>query len=163
MKKPLRSVHGTVAIGLVLGLLVPGIGRTAPVPDLTGTWEGKYVCKVLIDGVPTRFKVESVLKITHTDTALNADIDNTFLYVGFAAARTSDPVKGAATFVECATTPTSNGYNDVFSVTVNTKPAHATLKGKGAYSNGPAGHIGGICTFNYKRIDLADPGIGPCP
>jgi hypothetical protein len=155
-------------VGLLLGLLAPGVGRTEPVPNLTGTWEGRYTCKALSNGVPVRFTQKdsvgtvSVLKITHTDTALNADLDAGFHYAGFAAAQVKDSTKGAATFVECSTTPASNAYNEVFSVNVNTKPAHATLKGTSVYNLSDV-EIGGICTYNYKRVDTADPGIGPCP
>ena len=170
MKKCLRRVHGfTVVVGLLLGLLAPGVGRTAPVPNLTGTWNGKYTCKVLSDGVPIRFTVKSsVLKITHTDTALNADIDSAFFYAGVAEARTDDPRKGAATFVNCATTPTSNAYNDMASVIVNTKhiktkPEHATLIGPDVFSTGGSPLQMGSCTYSYTRVDLADPGVGPCP
>jgi hypothetical protein len=172
MKKCPRRAHGTVMVGLLLGLLAPGVGRTEPVPNLTGTWEGKYTCKVLQNGVPIKFTNMdsvgtpiSILKITHTATALNAGLDAGFHYAGFAAAQVNDSTKGAATFVECSTTPASNAYNEMLSVTVNTKPAHATLKGIDVYnlSNLSDQEIGGICRYNYKRVDTADPGIGPCP
>jgi len=169
MTKCPRREHGTVMVALLLGLLAPGVGRTEPVPNLTGTWEGKYTCKVLLNGVQTKTTTMdvlgtpiSILKLTHTDTALNADSDARFHYAGFAAAQAKDSTKGAVTFVECSTTPGSNAYNEMLSVTVNTKPAHATLKGIDVYNSGGS-EVGGICKYNYKRVDTADPGIGPCP
>jgi len=136
--------------------------------NLTGVWEGIWTCRVQIDGSPTIIKNKfSVMKITHTDSEVNVDLDNDeWHYHGWAAANNQNADKGATTFVECRTSPASRAYNEVVSAVVKAPSGAATgeFKGTSAYNSTDATEtdLGGICIYTFKRVSSHDPEIGPC-
>lgn len=159
--------------------------------DMTGTWKGKWTCRVQENGTPiTIANNASIMKITQIGSSVHVDLDGgEFLYNGWAGADNDNADRGATTVVECRTKPRSANYNEIISAEVKA-PSGAgggQFNGTSAYNSTdvstPLGcspldprcastfdstdtvntDIGGICRYTFKRVSSTDPGVGPCP
>jgi len=137
--------------------------------DMTGTWEGKWTCRVQINGTPTTIaNDDSVMQITQVGPIVHVDLDNgAYLYNGWAGADNDNPKRGASTFVGCGTSPRVRFDNEVISARVKapTGSNNGEFSGTSAYNSTDVGDIelGGICRYTFTRTSATDPGIGPCP
>jgi hypothetical protein len=151
------------AVLVVLALVLPLPSQAI---DLTGTWEGKYVCKGF-EGDPFSFTVLDNLEITQTTTELALRVGPD-VYNGVAI---DDAVKpetaGAAYFVHCGTSEDPGtglgGFDETGFAKLKTNASgggsfKATTNA--FFSETPLG--AGNCKFTYKRTSATDPAVPAC-
>jgi hypothetical protein len=107
--------------------------------NMTGTWEGRWDCRVLENGIFTTLSNPfSIMKITHVGSIVYVDLDNgSYRYRGWAGAEKKKPNRGATTVVDCQTSPESRLSNEVISANVTTAPSET-----------PSGQFYGISAYN---------------
>ena len=141
------------------------------VPDLTGTWQGKWTCKSF-DGVKfNEGNKTSTLQITQlSTTTFAADLDNgDFHYNGAlipAVKNTADKAgKAEAIMNQCPTDnlPLAGNEGEIIRVSVKTKPNDfkASLKGLSIFENGDPSL--GTCKYSFKRKSPTGQTIAACP
>jgi hypothetical protein len=133
--------------------------RPAGAIDLTGTWAGKLSCKGIENGSREQFTCCEVIQITQIGNSINVR-EGGLLYFGRVLTLDASPTKGSATFVGCVTDNTLGNDAEMVFANVTDDGVKATLKGRGPYNEDPTDQF--LCTWNYKRIDTADPGVPGC-
>jgi hypothetical protein len=136
----------------VLILAAVGLGappRTAAL-DLTGTWNGRVVCKGLdAAGEKDRLVLDGVLQIQQTGNTFNLAANGEF-FAGEVLASASDPDRGVTTFIDCGTTAAlpSSSQMVLAKVSVDPGTGAGTLTGHGPYVVDGAQYA---CTWAYRR------------
>ena len=141
------------------------------VPDLTGTWEGRWSCKTFHGAKGTEENKQSEFQIVQNGTTFAADLDGGgFLYNGAVIPddknTANKPGKGEAVLIQCGTDnlPFAGAEAEMLRVSVKTKPnsVAATLKGTSIFEDPPG--VVGTCQFSYKRTTTSTTRmVGPCP
>lgn len=161
----------TLAVGLVVaGILGLAAGR-AEALDLTREWEGHMICRGLHDGKPERFRCCSTLLISQTGDELHVyERDNDLQYFGRVQARASNPDKGTAVLVGCATDNTLPPDSEMAFLEAVAKPGvvkpgkvTGTLKGSGPFRDAIGGEEHLLCKWSFRRVSTDDPGVSTCP
>lgn len=141
--------------------------------DLTGTWKGKFKCKIQ-NGV-SKQKLDSktitapepgvsTLLISHADgpgtPPLQMEIDGV-LWAGFALPE-GGAVKGVGSLFDCTDDGGSENAGELrtFKWKVKSDSTKGTLSWRGMFVNDDQ-EIG-LCKGRWKRITRDDPGVGPC-
>ena len=145
--------------GLLLGLVVP----QAHAFDLTGTWQGKQVCKfTTADGKEKQVFRDDVLTMTQIGTEVRiymASLD--FLYTGLAFANAANPNKGAVGFRLCGLSDNTTTAGEMGRAKVRAEPF--TLNGKFVATSIYADNEEvDTCKWKYHRISTEDPGVSAC-
>jgi hypothetical protein len=130
--------------------------------DLTGTWEGRQVCRTFNGDVVRTETDPSTLRVTQSGASVNLEVDGTTLYHGEAVPAAGNADRGRAGFIRCGTTDALAGDDEMGRVKVATR-ANGLGKVRGFAVVRSAGGGIGTCTWRYDRTGTADPGIGPCP
>src|SRR5262245_36331286 len=168
--------HTVLAVAMTLASVLLSTPR-AQSADLTGVWRGEQKCD-RFDGVKfsTTF-ANDVMVISQRGDEMNMAallIDGAFqlLYQGrVIQTRVIDDArppgnKAQAAFTECDTTPTSPYQETGRAAKVDVKPG-----GDGKFeatsvflqlASEDAPTDTGTCTWTYKRVDTADPGVPTC-
>jgi len=135
--------------------------------DLTGTWEGKWSCKIFSFGEKSKeSEKDSVMQITQTGDTIFVHLDAVDRYSGVAIADAAKPDKGMAGIAACSTDNDLvefAGWDEIVQWKVKTKPdkGKGSIKGSSVWSD-PGQHIA-TCKYKYKRVDTADPAVPGCP
>jgi hypothetical protein len=158
------------ALAVVVALVTTGLSTwptSAAAVNLTGTWSGKAVCKGLFNGNKTNDIFQQFdAKITQSGADLNMSFFGHTYAGGIQDDNTNPTKKAQGTFIDCATVPDYNTldfYSEMgsFSVTVNTvDDTKTTLKANSVYTTGTNNFQ--TCKWTFKRVDMADPGVGDC-
>jgi len=157
-----------LALSFVAGLALPRpaeAGDAAPV--LTGTWEGKNVCKGF-DGVKFTFECCPTMEISQVSpTEFNlrlppSDTNGEFFYFGRTIPDAVSPeTKGEVAFVGCPTDNTLPGSSEMgrakVKVSLDTK---GTFTGQSIFfSDFPEIDT---CKWKYDRVSTDDPSVPAC-
>lgn len=155
----------TSAISLVTLALVVGAAPGAHAFDMTGRWVGKWKCKGFDGGKFTSNEKASTLEVTQTGNVLAATIDGgNFFYNGTPVPSSSNPDRGEVVLLACPTANTLGGEEaEIVRAAVKTKTGTAKAKFKGTSIFADDAPESGTCKYVYKRVDMVDPGVGPCP
>jgi len=131
--------------------------------DLTGTYEGSWICKeVRGDGFKGRTGMKpSTLQITQTSsssnrTMFNASVDGQ-LFSG-RSIDTQEGKKGVGVLVDCDSGNSAGGYAEIELILYSTKK----VKKSGVFQSGPSDGIG-VCKGRWKKMNGADPLVSACP
>lgn len=164
-------MKGSASFIVVACVLVFSVApAAAQVPDLTGTWTGRWSCKSF-DGTKFNEKNKaSTLRITQSGGVLAAHIDGPldpqFFYNGAVIADDKKPdEKGEVVMNQCGTDnlPVAGSTeSEIVRAQVKTKlnSPKASFKGTSVFEND--GPTVGTCRYSFKRLDTADPGIAAC-
>ena len=175
MKRFSRVVAGGAMALASVGLLIP----EATAIDLTGTWVGNQTCTIIS---PTGDK-DSSGKIKGLTLKITQDaFDPTLHYMYFVEVNrnyngvvldefkpSGAPVpKAIATFVSCPTATATPGFADLPKgsemVSANFQFGILDKLAKGTSLVFAEDGSQQSCTWNtFRRVDITDPGIGPCP
>lgn len=157
----------SIVVTLSCALLAVPAGAQL-VPDLTGTWEGRWSCKIFNGAKHTEGNKQSVFQITQMGTAFGADLDSGgYHWNGAVIADAKNTAnKGEAVLIQCGTDnlPLIGSEAEIIRATVKTKPnsVKATLTGLSIFENGSDAF--GTCRYSYKRTTLSTGStIGACP
>ena len=154
----------SLGVALLVALTVASSSvAQPPSPDLTGTWEGGWSCNTLSDGEPSvQSNDEVVVEISHvSDNEVRMSLfDGGLPYNGFAVGWEGYPNRGAVTFVACSTRPDDIAFNEIASLRFDL--ATGKMGGFSTY-NERLTFVGGACRWSITRVDIADPGVQPCP
>lgn len=142
------------------------------VPDLSGTWEGSWSCKIFNGAKDTESNKNSTLQITQAGTTFAVDMDSGGFHWNGAlipdAKNTADKAgKGEVVLIQCGTDnlPLVGPEGEIFRASVKTKlnSPRATLTGASIFDSGSARHLVGTCKYTYKRTSLTtSTTIGAC-
>jgi hypothetical protein len=155
---------------LLLATLLP---LPSAAGDLTGTWKGKFKCK--LENGETKQKLSSktiespepgvsTLRISHPagpgTAALQMEVDGV-LFAGFALPE-GGAVKGVGALFDCTDdgNPGDAGELRTFKWKVKADTVKGKLSWRGMLVNDDQ-EIG-LCKGKWKRISREDPDIGPC-
>jgi len=137
--------------------------------DLTGHWQGKWVCTGF-DG--TKFaenNAASTMAITQVGDALYVDMDGgAFQYNGKAITDLLRPtLAGSAALIECDTDnqPASGAEGEMIRATVklNAAGSVAVFKATSIIEGPDATPFVGSCKYIYRRVDQTNPNLTACP
>ena len=153
----------TALVAALLTALTPMPGSAL---DLTGTWEGKWKCKIFAAGVKEKLaEKDSLMRITQTGNTLAIHLDAVDRYAGVAVEDAVKPEKGEAGMVTCTTNndlAEFGGWDEMIHFKAKAKMnGKGVLKGRSVWSD-PGPHIA-TCSYKYKRTSTADPQIPGCP
>lgn len=161
---------GVRIVILCLALGVTGVmAQSAQALDLTGNWQGTWVC-VGFDGEKfVDVNKTSTLAITQVGTAVYAKMDGgAFTYNGTAIVSTLRPDElGEVALIECDTDnlPAAGAEGEVMraKVKVNSTGSVAVLKATSIIEGPDATPFVGSCKYAYRRIDQINPNLTACP
>lgn len=144
------------ALALVFAAAAP-----ATALDLTGTWVGKFTCKVY-DGTLATFKVtDDTMAIPQVGDTFAVDSANQFSGVAVPDSRSPDK-KGEAKMANCTTdNDPTNGGDEIarLKAKVDRAKGKGKLKGVSVFTDPGAF---GACKWSYKLVDPSDPGATGC-
>jgi hypothetical protein len=168
---PVRSYHRhslALALFVALGIVSPFVRPMgAEAVDLTGTWNGKAICKGLFAGNKTSDTFAGHLFITQTGPDLNMNFLGVLYNGAFQEDNTAPTRNGQGTFVACSTTTDYSAYSEIASFTAKLNPnldTASTFKATSVYYTGADNFQ--TCRWTFKRIDTTNPlpaGVPPCP
>jgi hypothetical protein len=161
-----------ISVPFVAALLA--LPLSAAAVNLTGTWEGKMVCKGQdLDGSKAKFTIGPPdvlsIQVTQTGNALAMHIvfsDATDVYSGLVAEDAKKTDKGRLFLAHCTTNDVQGDENDMgnwdetadLAVSSNDK-GKGKIKGLSTYLD----NLGeGSCKWSLKRMGTADPGVAGC-
>jgi hypothetical protein len=134
--------------------------------DLTGTWEGKQVCRYF-DGRKSIVVSQDVIQVSHVgdDVYFSSELVGGAIFHTQLFEDDRHPGKMAhAIFIECDTTESST-YQELGRAT----KLQTTAKGGGLwqatsnfYQLDEDRRFMGTCSWTYRRVDTSDPNIGAC-
>jgi hypothetical protein len=154
---------------LPLAFAAACLAQPAAAFDLTGTWEGKQVCRGLSAGEKTSFSIPSQLRITQTGTELALEVVSdagTDVYNGIGIDNALKPTVGEAYFVHCGMSDVP-AVGDAFDesgralLRTNEETGGGSFTGSSSFYNDLPEVF--TCKWIYKRTDPADPGVSGCP
>ena len=146
------------------GLLL--IAEAAWAIDLTGTYEGRRVCKQLEkgSGKQGRIRITPIVHITQVGDKLRMDLSPGLHYEGTVVDDARVPARRAqAALVSCNPSQDASGYAEVLHVEYRARGSTGvtlSMTGVSAYSS--SSHMGN-CNWQYRRTSTADPNVSTCP
>jgi hypothetical protein len=141
--------------------------------DLTGTWKGKFKCKLENGEAKTKISSKTItapeagvstLTISHAEgpgtSALQMEVDGV-LFSGFALPE-GGAVKGVGALFDCTDggDPGDAGELRTFKWKVRSDSVKGSISWRGMFVNDD--QEVGLCKGKWKRISREDPAIGPC-
>jgi hypothetical protein len=146
------------------GLLL--IAGAAWALDMTGTYEGRQVCKQLekSSGEKGKITITPAMQITQVGKKLRMDLLPGFHYEGTVVDDARNPLRrGQAALVMCNPSQDASGYAEVLYVEdARMGPDGVTLVIRGVSAYSTSSHIG-HCRWWYTRTSNADPNVSTCP
>jgi hypothetical protein len=146
------------------GLLL--IAGAAWAVDLTGTYEGRRVCKQLekSSGEKAKIKIAPTMHITRVGDKLRMDLLPGLHYEGTVIDDARVPATRAqAALVSCSPSQDASGHAEVLHVECRGPGVDGvTLNMKGVSAYSTSSHIGN-CIWKYKRTSTANPNVSTCP
>jgi len=145
----MKSARGSTSMKAVLAIAALA-AQAAGAIDLTGTWEGEQTCDLYVgDNVKLKYKHDTMRISQKGSVAQMGSFCSPdscyFLYQGLVVDDAKDPDrKGQAAFNVCPSPDTYYGDSHFFQIT---SPAWTGV---------------GNCTWKYKRVSTADPGLVSC-
>ena len=134
--------------------------------DVTGTWEGKWKCRVfnaLTGSFETLSNPTSTMKISQAGNDLNVEIDSQFFrFHGVVAAGAANSDNGAATLMSCHTDPTLSqpgSYNELISARFHTNPNTDSGTFKATSTGQQENFLAAVCHYVLKRLSTVDPSV----
>ena len=137
--------------------------------DLTGTWEGKYVCKGF-DGGKFSFSIPGTLEITQVGNDIDLQLPFTGgadVYRGVPIEATGKPEQGAVYFAHCGISDVpgtgENGFDETGFANVKTKAnGDGIFKATTTFFLLAPPEVAG-CKWKYKRVSTVNPNVPGCP
>ncbi|MBI5505342.1 MAG: hypothetical protein HY899_11110 [Deltaproteobacteria bacterium] len=163
-----RSGFKVVILCLALGI-AGGMTETAEALNLTGNWQGSWVCTAFEGAKSVESNKASTLAITQVGTAVYARMDDgDFTYNGTAIASTLRPDElGEVALIECDTDnlPAAGAEGEMIRAKVRVKidGSVAVLKATSIVEGPGALPLVGSCRYVYRRTDQTDPNLTACP
>jgi hypothetical protein len=157
-----RFLRGELALVWLAAVLTASPAAGA---DLTGTWEGKLVCKRLDDEGRSREVDRFVdLEISQTGNQLVAMDRFTRHFSGIVVDDASKPDrKGETALAACALGGTAGGGNSLGVLRVTVDPVKGRGRIQGTLHHIITRSIFETCTWRFRRLDTADPAVPACP
>jgi len=155
---------GAVMAGALCGMVV----SRASAFDLTGTWQGKQVCKILTADGKREVQVfrKDVITITQVAgevrTLMTSTASGPLLYTGLGFTEAADPDKGDVAFRLCGLSDDPATKGELGRAKVRTQPSRSRGKFKATSIFTTADEVD-TCTWNYHRTSADDPGVPACP
>jgi len=150
--------------GMLLAWVLSTLPGLAHAFDLTGTWQGKQVCKISeANGQERQVFRDDVLQITQSGTEVRILMPSLdLLYTGLAFATADDPNKGAVGFRLCGLSDNTSTEGEMGNAKVSAKPLAVNGKFKATSIFADDDEVD-TCRWDYKRTSTTDPGLLPCP
>ena len=155
---------------LTLAALLP---LSSAAGDLTGTWKGKFKCKLQDGESKTKLSSKTIqapepgvstLLISHPEGPGTAPLQmlvDDVLFAGFALPE-GGAVKGVGALFDCTDdgNPGDAGELRTFKWKVRSDSSKGKISWRGMFVNDD--QEVGLCKGKWKRITRDDPNIGPC-
>ena len=164
----MKSARGSTSMKAVLAIAALA-AQAAGAIDLTGTWEGEQTCDLYVgDNVKLKYKHDTMRISQKGSVAQMGSFCSPdscyFLYQGLVVDDAKDPDrKGQVAFNVC---PSPDTYYEILRVDkLDLKHGRdAQLDGDSHFFQitSPAWTGVGNCTWKYKRVSTADPGLVSC-
>jgi hypothetical protein len=155
-------------VGVMTGVLCGMLIAQADAFDLTGTWQGRQVCRFLTtDGQKvTQIFNPDVITITQVGEEvrilMTAAKSGPLLYRGLSFTNPSDPDRGEVAFRLCGLSSNPATKGEMGRVKVRVKPGHLGGKFEGTSIFSTAEEVD-TCEWKYERIAVDDPQVSACP
>jgi hypothetical protein len=155
-------------VGIMTGALCVMLRSQASAFDLTGTWQGKQVCKLLTSDGQRETEVfdPDVLSITQVGDEVRIlmplDTSGPLLYRGLSFTNPTDPNRGEVAFRLCGLSSNTATKGEMGRVKVRVKPALPGGRFEGTSIFSTATEVD-TCEWAYQRISVDDPGVPACP
>ncbi|HKA56057.1 MAG TPA: hypothetical protein VKJ47_20585 [Candidatus Binatia bacterium] len=156
-----RIMFGAVMAGALSGAML----SPASAFDLTGTWQGRQVCKILTAGGKREEQVfqKDVIAVTQVGDEVRILMKSVnLLYSGLGFTDATDHDKGEVAFRLCGLSDDPTTKGEMGRAEVSTAPFPPGSKFKATSFFTTADEVD-TCGWNYRRIATGDPGVPPCP